>query len=303
VKYRKLFFSAIMSLAWQHHGKGRVRLGRVWREGSTHHFVEWQVQSMLESDMLHAYTSASNEGMVATDTQKNTVYYMAKQCSQKCTAEEYAIALGKHFVSTYPEVTKAKIWVDQKPWQRVSIGGKAHDHGYSLAGTETRTTYVTVSEDGKTEIISGVKDWKVLKTTQSGYEGFKHDKYTLLPDTKERMVATSITSTWKYGGFVADYDAAYEGVKAGIMQAFYGPPKGGVFSPSVQFTLMEMGKAVLAKVSAVESIFFNLPNIHFLPCTPVTSKFENDVYIATSEPHGNIEAVVTRKDAQPHSKL
>jgi hypothetical protein len=27
--------------------------------------------------------------------------------------------------------------------------------GYSLAGTETRTTYVTVSEDGKTEIISG----------------------------------------------------------------------------------------------------------------------------------------------------
>ena len=51
----------------------------------------------------------------------------------------------------------------------------------------------------------------------------------------------------RYGGFVADYDAAYEGVKAGIMQAFYGPPKGGVFSPSVQFTLMEMGKAVLAK--------------------------------------------------------
>ena len=32
------------------------------------------------------------------------VYYVAKQCSQKCTAEEYAIALGKHFVSTYPEV-------------------------------------------------------------------------------------------------------------------------------------------------------------------------------------------------------
>jgi hypothetical protein len=44
----------------------------VWREGSTHHFVEWQVQSMLESDMSHAYTSASNEGMVATDTQVGT---------------------------------------------------------------------------------------------------------------------------------------------------------------------------------------------------------------------------------------
>ena len=32
-----------------------------------------------------------------------------------------------------------------------------HAAGYSLAGTETRTTYVTVSEDGKTEIISGAQ--------------------------------------------------------------------------------------------------------------------------------------------------
>jgi hypothetical protein len=54
----------------------------------------------------------------------------------------------------------------------------------------------------------------------------------------------------------------------------------------------------------VESIFFNLPNLHFIPCTPVVgSKFNNDVYFATSEPHGNIECVVTRKSAQPHSKL
>ena len=38
---------------------------------------------------------------------------------------------------------------------------------------------------------------KVLKTTQSGYEGFLHDKYTVLKDTRERIVATSITSTWR----------------------------------------------------------------------------------------------------------
>lgn len=37
----------------------------------------------------------------------------------------------------------------------------------------------------------------MLKTTQSGYSGFLHDKYTVLKDTSERMVATSITSTWK----------------------------------------------------------------------------------------------------------
>ena len=32
-------------------------------------------------------------------------------------------------------------------------------------------------------------------------------------------------------------------------------------------------------------------------------QFENDVYIATSEPHGNIEATITRNQVQPHCKL
>ena len=30
-----------------------------------------------------------------------------------------------------------------------------------------------------------------------------------------------------------------------------------------------------------------MPNLHFIPCVPVTTKsFDNDVYVATSEPHG-----------------
>ena len=45
---------------------------------------------------------------------------------------------------------------------------------------------------------SGLKDLQVLKTTQSGYEGFLKDKYTALPDSTDRILATSITATWKY---------------------------------------------------------------------------------------------------------
>lgn len=46
-------------------------------------------------------------------------------------------------------------------------------------------------------ILTGVKDLTVLKTTQSGYEGFLKDQYTILKDTSERIVATSITATWR----------------------------------------------------------------------------------------------------------
>ena len=46
-------------------------------------------------------------------------------------------------------------------------------------------------------IAAGVKDLSVCKTTQSGYEGYLKDQYTVLNETKERMMATTVTSTWK----------------------------------------------------------------------------------------------------------
>lgn len=94
--------------------------------------------------------------------------------------------------------------------------------GFAMTGTEIRTTDVTVNDKDKVEVASGrhnscsacsgqccralaciaathagVKNFRVLKTTQSGYEGFLHDKYTLLPDSSDRILATAITSTWK----------------------------------------------------------------------------------------------------------
>ena len=83
------------------------------------------------------------------------MYYVAKQCSQRCTPEEYAIALAKHYVGTYPkvrtvvwelsfgtvfdgmnvtntcatQVSKAKIHVEQQPWKRISVDGSPHQHG------------------------------------------------------------------------------------------------------------------------------------------------------------------------------
>ena len=38
----------------------------------------------------------------------------------------------------------------------------------------------------------------MLKTTQSGYVGYLKDKFTLLPETTDRIAATSITATWRY---------------------------------------------------------------------------------------------------------
>lgn len=92
---------------------------------------------------------------------------------------------------------------------------------------------------------------KVLKTTQSGYTGFLHDEYTVLPDTTDRIAATSVTATWKYSSRPPCFNTAYATAKTAMCEAFFGPARGGVYSPAVQTTLYDMGKAVVQRVPQV----------------------------------------------------
>lgn len=63
-----------IELSFHQHGKSKVKVGRKWKtKEGTHYFSEWIVESILESDMAHAYIQGDNTGMTATDTQKNTV--------------------------------------------------------------------------------------------------------------------------------------------------------------------------------------------------------------------------------------
>uniref|UniRef100_A0A8R7QA30 factor independent urate hydroxylase n=1 Tax=Triticum urartu TaxID=4572 RepID=A0A8R7QA30_TRIUA len=67
--------------------------------------------------------------------------------------------------------------------------------GFKL-GSEKHTTEVTVKKSGSLLINSGIQGYSLLKTTQSGFEGFVRDRYTLLPETRERIVATEVTAWW-----------------------------------------------------------------------------------------------------------
>jgi urate oxidase len=71
------------------------------------------------------------------------------------------------------------------------------------------------------------------------------------------------------------------------------------YSPSVQFTLHHMGKAVLDAHSAVERITLSLPNKHHLLYDLGRFGLENDneIFHATDEPHGLIEGTVERSPA------
>ena len=92
-------------------------------QGDLHHMKEIEVNTALSLDDTRDYLHGDNSQIIATDSQKNTVYILAKKHGVQCI-ERFALTLSKHFLDKYPQVVKTNIFVKEKPWKRINKDGK-----------------------------------------------------------------------------------------------------------------------------------------------------------------------------------
>jgi urate oxidase len=272
------------------YGKAEVRLVHVDRSTPQHVITDFNVTSQLRGDFAAAHVAGDNSAVLATDTQKNTVYAFAREYGV-AEPEDFAIRLGEHFVKTLPQISGARIAIDQYRWDRIPVGGIPHDHSFVKAGDERRTTVVTL--DGEdTWVVSGLADLVVLKTTGSEFWGFPRDSYTTLAETTDRILATSVTARWRYRAEVA-YAEIYPAVRTLLLETF-----AATHSLALQQTLYAMGRAVLEAFGDIAEIRMSMPNKHhyLADLSPFGLDNPNEVFIAGDRPYGLIEAQITRDD-------
>lgn len=91
-----------------------------------------------------------NSDIIATDSQKNAVYVLAKQYGVK-SPETFASVICEHFLSTYSHVTKVVVEVEQLTWNRVAYDEqkKLHNHAFIHTPVCTRVSIVTLERGGK----------------------------------------------------------------------------------------------------------------------------------------------------------
>ncbi|OXM57648.1 urate oxidase [Amycolatopsis thailandensis] len=278
-----------ITLGPNQYGKAEVRLVTVRREGSVHHLKDLTVSTSLRGDLAATHLTGDNADVVATDTQKNTVYAFAKE-SPVGEIEDFALRLGRHFVDSFEHISGARILIDEHGWNRIS----GHDHAFSQAGSEKRTTAVTV-QDGQAWVVSGLDDLVVLKSTGSEFHGFPRDEYTTLAETNDRILATAVTARWRYQGDGIDWATSHAEVRRILLETF-----ADKHSLSLQQTLYAMGEAVLKEREEVAEVRLSLPNKHhfLVDLSPFGLKNDNEVFFAADRPYGLIEGVVLRDDAE-----
>jgi urate oxidase len=280
------------------YGKAEVRVVAVDRSTPRHSLVDLNVSSSLRGDFAAAHTAGDNGHVLTTDAQKNTVFAFARDGVG--TPEEFALRLARHFAGSYDWMTGARVAVESYGWDRIAVGGQPHDHAFSRNGSEVRTAVVTV-DGGDAHVLAGLTDLVVLKTTGSEFWGFPRDRYTTLPETRDRILATAVTARWRYTGTDLDFDACFGRIRATLLETF-----AATHSLALQQTLYAMGEAVLEQSPDVAEIRMSMPNKHHflqdLSAFGLDNSVDGDgavVYHADDRPYGLIEGSVLRDDVPP----
>jgi urate oxidase len=271
------------------YGKNAVNLSRIIRHKNQHEFRQISVNVSLEGDFETAHTIGDNTKILPTDTQKNTVYALAKEHFTS-SIEAFGLVLSQHFKSNNPQVSKTKIEITEYCWHRMVIDGIAHSHSFINGGSEKHITSITQTGTA-TCITSGIKDLLILKTTDSAFVEYIRDPYTTLKEASDRIFGTLCEIQWDYVSTGVDFSSLYNDIRACLLKTFSAHK-----SLSVQHTLYAMGEDVLNGFREVKEITLKMPNKHHILANlePFGMDNKNEIFIATDEPYGYITGTVTR---------
>jgi len=281
----------MVKLAENRYGKSRVRLVRVKRHSGMHDLREWTVQILLQGDFDSCFTDGDNRKILPTDTMKNTVYSLARNSAADCI-EDFAKEVVVFLLSRNPQVSAVEITVSECAWQHITLGGKPHPTTFVQSSRELQTATATQARRGTLKVVSGLENLVILKTAGSAFTGYIKDALTTLPETRDRLFGTAVSTNWTYGTDNSAFAKLRAQIRELLLAAFAEHQ-----SESVQHTLYAMAQNVLDHVSEVSDIQLTMPNKHCLLVD--LSRFgqdnPNEIFVPIDEPHGYIEARVTRE--------
>ena len=266
------------------YGKAETHVVRVTRSGGKDDIKDLTVSVALAGDFAATHLTGDNSKVLPTDTQKNTVFAFARDGVGEI--EDFGLRLGRHFASEFEAVEHARVAIEEHPWDRID------GHAFVRAGAEKRLATVTCTKH-RAWVVGGLTDLIVLKSAGSEFWGYPRDRYTTLPETKDRILATAITARWRFLAAENDWARSFKDARRLLLETF-----AQKHSLSLQQTLYAMGEAVLKARPEIVEVRISMPNKHHfvVDMAPFGLTNENEVFYAADRPYGLIEGTVKRAD-------
>src|SRR5687767_14499507 len=111
-----------IKLANNAYGKNAINLSKIIRHDDYHEFRQISVNITLQGDFETAHTAGDNSNILPTDTQKNTVYVLAKS-HLTSSIEAFGIVLADHFTVNNPQIHNCTIHITEHLYTRLGFDG------------------------------------------------------------------------------------------------------------------------------------------------------------------------------------
>lgn len=281
---------SIHSDSW---GKTDVRVVKISRDhdAAGDHILDLDVSTSLRGDTDEVYRNGDNAKILTTDAQRNAVYAFAKE-QPRDDIELLARGLASYFFTSQAAVTQATVAIQQHGWSRTVVDGTAAPHSFHAGCPDIRTARVEVSADD-VAVYAGISGLRLLNTTGSEFRGFPRDRYTTGVEVADRVLATELDAEWRYrdGRTAAGFTDVHSSVRSIVIETFASVP-----SRSIQYSMYNIGTAVLENHPGITEVRLRVPNIHHYPVdlSPFDLTNDREVFMTSAGPHSLIEATFGR---------
>ena len=270
------------------YGKQSIRLVRVVR-GPVHRVRDLTVDVSLEGGFGAAFTDGDNSSVVATDTMKNTVYALAPE-HLTGAIEGFGIALAGHFLEAGP-VERATITIREHAWEPLETGTGPAPDAFRRTGGATRTAvdHGRCGRHHRGQRDRGPGDHedhpvRVLRVPARPLHDAGRGPGPHHGHPGHRVLAQRRYAT-------ADWDARHATLVRTLLATF-----ADHHSESVQHSIWVIGTAMLDAEPGIDEVTMAMPNLHhwLVDLSPFGGTNEGEIFVATAQPHGQIEATVRR---------
>ncbi|HSL69174.1 MAG TPA: hypothetical protein VK864_02985 [Longimicrobiales bacterium] len=256
-------------------GESAIRLIRLLRRGDRQELRDLAVQLLLGGDFERGFTAGESLPLESEQAIADRVYALAREhCDDQ--VEPFALVLSEHVLRFFPQVTEVDVEISERLWDRVSVGGRAHDRAFRASG-ERRLTRVTRTAKG-VAVESGFMGLPVLKIEPTAAGAF--------------VLSGTLTARWRYGWADVPFGLHWQGVREGVLESF-----ANYTGSSVQQLLHHMAQAALEQTPASAEMRFTLSVTRHHPADLSAAGMDDDpdLLIPEDRPLGVVEATVLRE--------
>jgi urate oxidase len=274
------------------HGESHLRMLRVVRRGDRHDARDLTVACRFEGDFADAFVGSGTAGLLPGEALKSLVHATARQHAG-AEIERFGLALCDRLLTDHPRLTRTRVEVVERPWNRLEVGGKPQGQVFLTGAPERRTATIT-SNGQQVAVVAGIEQLTIMRT--SGLAPARNRPTdeadpSGADDGLQRLLVATLSARWSYTSGDVTFDPYRRGVRAAIVETF-----GCQASRSVHQTLYSIADVVLSSYQEISDITLSLEERPYRPVDLFASNVENpdDLFVAIEEPVGVIEVMVER---------